>query len=167
MPIMSDYFYYLIGFSLAQGLHPGLWYVAPSVLDGDIYSYIRHPQYSQHLRVYTLGYGVSHLRCWVMTSIHISDILNIPNILRGYTLGLGCVAPSVLGGVSISSFYSNLSPFSQIREIGIICWRRCVWDSMSDAILSEQMFSTLPTRAPSAVCLDAVLCMLMTPQRLL
>ncbi len=89
------------------------------------------------------------------------------SLAQGLHPGLCYVAPSVLGGVSISSFYSNLYPFSQIREIGIICWRRCVWDSMSDAILSEQMFSTLPTRAPSAVCLDAVLCMLMTPQRLL
>ena len=167
MPIMSDYFYYLIGFSLAQGLHPGLWCVAPSVLGGDIYSYIRHPQYSQHPQGLHPGLG------YVAPSVLGGDIYSYirhPQYSQHSQVlhpGLGCVAPSVLGGVSISSFYSNLSPFSQIREIGIICWRRCVWDSMSDAILSEQMFSTLPTRAPSAVCLDAVLCMLMTPQRLL
>lgn len=163
MPIMSDYFYYLIGFSLAQGLHPGLCCVAPTVLD-DVWT---APFICPIPRVKTLIWAMSHLRCWgddIYSYIRHPQYSKHP---QGLHPELGCVAPSVLGGVSISSFYSNLSPSSQIREIGIICWRRCVWDSMSDAILSEQMFSTLPTRAPSAVCLDAVLCMLMTPQRLL
>lgn len=85
MPIMSDYFYYLIGFSLAQGLHPGLCCVAPTVLD-DVWT---APFICPIPRVKTLIWAMSHLRCWVMTSIHISDIHNISNILRAYTLGWG------------------------------------------------------------------------------
>ena len=62
-------------------------------------------------RAYALGCVMSHLRRWVMTSIHISDIHNIPNILRAYPLGWG--VSHLRCWVMTSIHISNISQYSQ------------------------------------------------------